>query len=519
MSGTELDFIVVGGGHNGLTCAAYLAKNGYKVLVLERRGIVGGCNVTEEIFPGFKTDLFSSVHIATQSSPALKDLELSRFGLEYVESDPSTMALYPDGKHLFFYKDIDRTVKEIARFSQRDAKTYPKFIEHWSMVRELMAATFYSPPLTISELLSVLGESDAEEFIRMMLTDCKSILDEWFESDYVKGPLAWWAGKNGSSMTSSATGLNASGIARTHAVGVKYPKGGSGMLSQALAAAVQHWGGTVRTDASVRRILVEGGEAKGVELDNSETLRSRFVVSNADPKTTLLKLVGAQHLNEELTGKVERIKIDAFESLVHCSMTGLPLYKAHPCETIGPCHIATAVICPSVDYYEKAYDAAKYGEIPEEPVVSLTIHTAVDPTRAPLGKHTLRIWAQTTPYTLSNNRNWDKEKDIFTEKLLGIANNYAPNLNQIISQKKTFTPLDIERTTSAPRGSGIHCEMGLSQMFSLRPAPGIARYKTPIKGLYLTGAGTHPGGGLSTAPGYNTAHQILEDLGPLNRTR
>ena len=508
----NFDATIVGGGHNGLTCATYLAKAGLNVLVLERRPIVGGCNVTEELFPGFKIDLFSSVHIATQSSPALKDLELARFGLEYVEADPSTMGLFPDGKHLFLYRDVERTVKEIAKFSEKDARAYPKFIEQWSMVRELMAATSYSPPPTVETLLSLLDSSDSDEFIRTMMTSCKEIFDEWFESDEVKGLLAWWAGKNGTSMTSDATGLNAAGVVRTHSVGVKYPRGGSGKLSQALAQAVLALGGSIRTSAPVKRILVQDGKTTGVELDTGEIIRSSIVVSNVDPKTTFVKMVGVEHLSEDLAHKVERIKATGFEGLVHCALRGLPRYTSHPCANIGPCHIATAVICPSVDYYERAYDAAKYGRIPEDPVVSLTVHSAIDGSRAPDGFHTLRIWAQSLPYALSNGRSWETEREVLTQRLLDMIRIYAPNIREIIQNWRTITPLDIENITGAPRGSGLHCDMTLNQMFSLRPAAGLANYRTPILGLYLTGAGTHPGGGLSTAPGYNTAHQLLLDL-------
>ena len=247
-------------------------------------------------------------------------------------------------------------------------------------------------------------------------------------------------------------------------------------------------------------------------IHTGEIIRSSIVVSNVDPKTTFVKMVGVEHLSEDLAHKVERIKATGFEGLVHCALRGLPRYTSHPCASIGPCHIATAVICPSVDYYERAYDAAKYGRIPEDPVVSLTVHSAIDGSRAPDGFHTLRIWAQSLPYALSNGRSWETEREVLTQRLLDMICIYAPNIREIIQNWRTITPLDIENITGAPRGSGLHCDMTLNQMFSLRPAAGLANYRTPILGLYLTGAGTHPGGGLSTAPGYNTAHQLLLDL-------
>ena len=516
-AGGKYDVVLVGAGHNGLTCAGYLSKKGLKVAVVEKNAKVGGATATEEFFPGHFSDPYSTVHIYTQFSPAMVDLELARFGLEYIEADPFMFCPYPDGKYLMFYRDLDKTAAEISRLSKHDGQAYPKFIK-WALgLRELMSTLSFSEPPPLDQMLSLMKFVDspevAAEFVWSTLTSARQVFDHWFESDYVKGALSYWAIQLGLAPSSPGSGLNAGMIARFHKVGCRFPKGGSGMLGVALERAVKHFGGTVFTNNGAKRILLENGGATGVELSDGTVLQSNIVISSLDPKATFLRLIGSEHLDEEFVGKVKRVKSTAVLLTMHVPLDGLPEYACYPSKGPAPCHNGCAVISPSAEYVDQAYMDGAQGRPSHNPTVMMLTHSVLDPTRAPAGKHTMHLAVQNAPYDLANGQHWDQIKDAYAERVFEVVSRYVPNFRKIAKGRHVITPLDLERRLGLPRGCDFYIDMSLDQMYGLRPMPGLANYRTQFANLYLTGAATHPGGGVTTAPGINTANAVLHDLG------
>jgi phytoene dehydrogenase-like protein len=515
-SGNKYDVVIVGAGHNGLTCAGYLSKAGLKVAIVEKNGKVGGATATEEFFPGHFSDPYSTVHIYTQFSPAVKDLQLPRFGLEYIEADPFMFCPYPDGKYLLFHKDLDRTASEISRLSKHDGQAYPKFV-NWALgMRELMSTLSFSEPPPLDQMLSLMKFVDspelAAEFVWSTLTSARQVFDLWFESDYVKGALSYWCIQLGLAPSSPGSGLNAGMIARFHKVACRFPKGGSGMLAVALERAVEHLGGTVVTNNGAKRILIEDNKAAGVELLDGTVLESNIVISSLDPKATFLRLIGKDKLDEHFIGKLNRVKSTGVLTTMHVPLDGLPEYKCYPSKGPAPCHFGCAVISPSAEYVDRAYMDAALGKPSENPTIMMLTHSVLDPTRAPAGKHTMHLAIQNTPYDLAGDQNWDQIKDAYAEHVFDIVSTYAPNFRKIAKGKHVITPLDLERRLGLPRGCDFYIDMSLDQMYGLRPMAGMANYRTQFNNLYLTGASTHPGGGVTTAPGINTANAVLHDL-------
>ncbi len=513
----KYDVVIIGGGHNGLTCAGYLAKAGMKVAVVEKNDKVGGATATEEFFPGHFSDPYSTVHIYTQFSPAVTDLELMKFGLEYIEADPFMFCPYPDGKYLMFYKDVDQTAAEISKLNKHDGAAYPKFV-NWTLgLRELISTLSFTEPPPLDQMLSLMKYVDspelAAEFVWSTLTSAKQVYDVWFESDYVKGALAYWTIQLGLAPSSPGSGLNAGMIARFHKVGCRFPRGGSGMLAVALERSFKHLGGTVYTGSGAKKIVVENGKAVGVELLNGISLRADIVISSIDPKATFLKMIGEENLTEDVIRKVKRVKSTAVLTTMHVPLDGLPDYACYPTGgNPAPCHHGCAVIAPSSDYVDQAYTDAAQGYPSKNPTIMMLTHSVLDPTRAPAGKHTMHLAIQNTPYDLADGRHWDKIKDDYAEHVFDIVTRYMPNFRKIAKGKFVVSPLDLERRLGLPRGCDFYIDMSLDQMYGLRPMPGMANYRTPFQNLYLTGASTHPGGGVTTAPGINTANAILHDL-------
>ncbi len=535
------DIIVIGAGHNGLTCAAYLAKAGYKVLVLERRHIVGGAVVTEtDLVEGFRLDTCSSYHVVINGTPVVSDLELEKFGLEYIEVDPWGFAPFPNGNHIMFYRDVDRTAESIARFSSRDAEAYRVFMRKWMRFNETMMAVFCAPPTVPGMAGAVLGHElkdgrwrslfqesltgplETARLLRTIFSPYGKVIRETFESEEVRAALSWLGAQSGPGPDEPVSGeLLAMQQSLYHLLGVRRPKGGSGMLTQALARCLEHYGGTVLVNQAVRQILVENERVTGVETVTGDRYFAPLIVSNAHVQTTLLKLLPEGVLRPGLKRRVENIKVaNGFGMTVRYGMDNLPNYTALPSEMVagkvqpGEQHHGMQMLCPSMDYLEKTYADAKAGRPPERPAVLAMTPSVVDPSLAPPGKQVLYIWAQTHPYRLSNGESWPVIKQREADKCLQVVEDFAPGIREAVVGQYIKTPPDLEEIGGLVRGNLMHIDMSIGQMFMLRPLPELANYRTPLKGLYLTGASTHPGGGVSGAPGYNTARRVLADLRP-----
>ena len=518
----QYDVIVVGGGHNGLVAAAYLAKRRLKVLMLERRDIVGGACVTEEPFPGYKVSTVS--YVCSMLMPQIiQELKLKEFGFG-IHPLEATFIPFPNGKHLFLWGDAHKSAQEIEKFSSRDAKAYLELVQFLARVTKFIEPLLLKPPpsLTSNSLTNLanlirLGirfrrqkEEDIFQEIKMMTMSIKDFLDERFESEEVKAALA------ADALIGAYAGPTTPGSAYLmvhYSLGAGewgYVKGGMGGITQALAQAAQQLGATIRTGAEVEHIIVKNGTAKGVVLTNGEEIMAKVIVSNADPKRTFLKLVGHQHLDENFGQEVKNIKMRDNAVRINCALSELPDFKAYLGEQPGPQYKGRFRIVPSIEYIEKAWDEAKYGRPSPKPFLSCSIPTMVEPNLAPPGKHILNIIAQYAPYHLKGTT-WDKIRDDFADRVIDTLAEYAPNVKSAIINRQVLTPLDFEERYYLTEGTIFHGEMSLDRLFFMRPVPSWANYRTPINNLYLCGSGTHPGGGIMGAPGYNAAHRIIKD--------
>ena len=521
----KYDAIIVGAGHNGLVTAAYLARAGRKVLVLERREMVGGCAVTEELWPGYRVSVASYLTSLMQEK-VVNDLELHRYGYAVDAKDPSFFSMFPDGRHLFMWQDSKRTLAELAKFSTKDAAAYPMFEEHLerlaAVVEKLLLETPPNfPPSGVGDLFDYLklaaklyglSAKDSVALVKIFTMSAAEFLDEWFDSDEVKVTLATDGviGANGGPR-SPGTAY----ILLHHCMGGVdgkrglwgFVRGGMGAVSDAIAASARAHGVEIRTEMPVSNILVENGKAAGVVLNNGDELRASIVVSNLDPKLTFLKLVAEKELPADFVLRIKQWRTEGTSMKINLALDGLPDFTCLP-GTPGPQHGATMHICPNIEYVERAWDCAKYGRPSERPLLELTCPTIYDPSLAPPGKHIMGIFLQYAPYTLREG-NWDDLREPYGDRVINLIAEYAPNIRDIVLHRQVLSPLDLERRFSITGGNIFHGEMSLDQMFVLRPAAGFANYRTPIKGLFLCGSGTHPGGGVMGAAGHNAAREIL----------
>jgi phytoene dehydrogenase-like protein len=509
---TVYDVAVVGAGHNGLVAAAYLAKQGLKVVVLEKSHSLGGCVRTAEIFPGYKVNVYSLEQYLIHATPIAEELELSRYGLRYYNVDPTIFAPFKDKKFMLFYRDLEKTLRHIESFSKHDAMAYRKFVEEFESFYELLATIGMSPPMSMLDLAIQLEGSQSDKLLQIFLTSAKEILDETFETEYVKVPIAF--------LGPAAIGLQPSQKGTGWTVGwhlsarrLARPYGGSGALIAALEKMLTYYGCDVLVNSEVQRIIVKNGKAIGVELEGGRKIESKVVLAACDPKQTFLRLIGEENLDSSFVEEVKKIKIaNGIAMKVDFSLDGVPTYSCNPISGVNECHSAAGFISPSLDSLEKAYDEYKQGNNPKEPGLMVALPSSLDPTLAPRGKHILSLETRYTPYKLSDGSNWDEIKDQVAEQLIEIYSEYAPNVKKIILNKYVASPVDWEKDLNLPRGNFFHVDMSIDQMFNLRPRANIARYKTPIDRLFITGAGTHPGGGVSGLPGYNASHLILAEL-------
>jgi phytoene dehydrogenase-like protein len=518
------DAVIVGGGHNGLVNAAYLARAGKRVLVLERRHLVGGAAVTEEVFPGFRFSVCSYV-VSLLRPEIIRDLDLPRHGLEILPLDGTLTPL--EGDHLWRTNDHARTRREIYRHSPLDAEAYDEYAKSMvDMARFVKPILSMVPPDPFAVDLRGAGDGfgmlrrfqalprrDQQNLIQLMTMSAADLLDQWFETDVLKATMS------ASGIIGTFLGVRSPGTAYVllhHYMGEidgafrswGLVRGGTGAISQAIAAAAREAGAEVRTEAGVERIRVKDGRAVGVALASGEEIEARAVVSSVDPHRTFLRLLEPKSLPAEFEEEVRRYKLRGSSGKVNLALDALPDFTCLP----GPgAHLRGAIsISPGLEYMERAYDDAKYGDFSRQPYVDIVIPSLTDPSVAPPGKHVMSCFVQYAPYALREGT-WDDKREAFGDTVIGAIARYAPNLPKVIRHRQVLTPLDLEREWGLTEGNIFQGELSLEQLFLLRPVPGWARYRTPVRGLYMCGSATHPGGGIMGASGRLAAGEILRD--------
>ncbi len=526
------DAVVIGAGHNGLVCAAYLARAGKSVLVLERRHLVGGATVTEEVYPGFKFSVCSYV-VSLMRPRIISELDLPRFGFELLPLD-GTLSPTPDGDYLMRWHDAEETRRELARFSTADAEAYEQFgklMYHLAMtVRPMLSATPPDPtslaPANLAALVGIgktFGRNVAHlyDLAKLMKMSSADFVEEWFESEPLRGSLS------ASGIIGTFLGPRSPGSAYVmlhHYMGEidgqfrawGLPRGGMGAVAESIAGAARSFGAEIRTEAPIERILVEGGVARGVVLEGGEEVRADTVVSSLDPKRTFLQLVGAEHLDDGFVSAIERYKIRGSSGKVNLALDALPRPTClegieHKTGFPVESYLRGAIsISPDIDYLERAYRDAKYGRFSRRPYMDIVIPTLADPSMAPPGKHVMSIFVQYAPYELAEGT-WEQQREAFGDTVIDTLAHYIPNLKDIILHRQVITPWDLEQKFGLTQGNIFHGELSLEQLFFLRPVAGWADYRTPLKKMYQCGSGTHPGGGVMGAPGRLAAQKILAD--------
>jgi phytoene dehydrogenase-like protein len=520
----KLDVIIIGGGHNGLVAAAYLSRAGKKVLVLERREMVGGCAVTEEIWPGYRVSTASYLTSLMQER-IVRELDLERHGYIVDAKDPAFFSAFPDGRHFFMWQDRAKTLAEIRKYSAHDAEIYPAYedqIERLSEVIEQLLLTTppHFPPaaMDLVDYLRLMGKMrglsarDIVALVKIFTQSAAEFLDEWFESEQVKVTLATDGviGANGGPRSPGTAYIllhHCMGGVAGHRGLWGFVRGGMGAVSEAIAASARSRGVEIRTNSAVAKVQVRDGRARGVVLANGEEIEASLVASNLDPKLTFLKLLDPGDLDPDFVRSIRNFRIEGTSCKINLALNGLPEFRAFP-GAPGPHHKATMHICPNIEYVERAWDDAKYGRPSERPLLELTVPTMYDPSLAPPGKHIMGIFLQYAPYTLREGT-WDELREPFGDRVIALIDEYAPGFSSKIEHRQVLSPLDLERRFGITGGNIFHGEMSLDQMFVMRPVAGWARYRTPVKGLFLCGSGAHPGGGVMGAPGYNCAREML----------
>jgi len=516
----DYDILIIGAGHNALVCGGYLAQAGHKVCLLERRHKVGGAVVTEEILPGYQFDLGGSAHILINHTPIVADLKLADYGLDYIDLDPLFFCPFPDGSHIMFWRDVDKTCESIAAVSPVDADNYRQFISDWQPIAQKMVESFLHPPTLGNigrHLLLNMGKGrlSSMEVLSDVLHGYGQFLRHRFVSPKVQAAIGWMAAQSGPPPTEPLSGPFALWHPMYHVSGMRRPRGGSGMLTQALARMIEAHGGTILTDMPVERILVENGRAVGVQTESGQTISAKTIVSGIHIHTTMRLLEGVD-IDAEKKNLLKKSRIgNGFGMIVRYAMDELPNYTALPSPadgSAGPQHTALQFVCPDLDYLDRSYGDYLAGRPSTEPAVISMTFSAVDPTLAPPGKHTLFLWGQYYPYELASGESWDEIGQREADRMLAKLAEYAPNVTGAVNGQLVEHPLYLERTLGLLRGNVMHLEMSIDQMFMMRPALTLSNYRGPLKGLYLTGASTHPGGGIMGAAGRNAAQVILKDL-------
>ncbi|MBE2221084.1 MAG: NAD(P)/FAD-dependent oxidoreductase [Anaerolineae bacterium] len=524
----QFDVIIIGGGHNGLVTAAYLAKAGLQVILLEKRPFLGGIASTEEFYPGFRVD--NVLHNAGMFRPQIvRDLFLKMQGFDWLSIDPVVFAPLPDGNQLTLWRDNAQTASEISRFSPVDGERFAEYNQIMSKFTEFLehalgrtppnlsqpSASNMTPWLGVGKNVLGLGGEDRYGFLRILPMSLEEFLSEWFESDVVQGVLAApgitclqqgpFSGGTTFNLLYHHLGQRLGGVSSLGVV-----QGGIGNLAEALSRAAQAFGADIRVQSPVVQVLVENGRSTGIRLASGAEIKAPIIVSGANPRHTFTQLVDPIELDVSFLRAVRNIKYRGSVAKLNLALSGLPTFTALPDGDTSRLH-GRIQISPSLIYLEKAYDAAKYGRFSEQPYLDIRIPSLADPTLAPNGQHVMSIHMQYAPFHLRES-DWTQQKETLTETILSTLSQYAPDLRSHILHSQTLTPLDLETHYGLADGGIYHGQMMLDQLLFMRPVPGWGYYRTPISGLYLNGAGTHPGGGITGEPGRLAAQEILKDL-------
>lgn len=534
------DCVVIGGGHNGLVTAAYLARAGKKVCVLERRAVLGGCACTESLWPGYRVSTAAYV-ISLLLPEIIRDLRLNHYGLKILPRVPSSFTPLLDGRSLLMGPDRQATRAEIAKFSERDAVQYERYtalLERVAAHLEPVLSQSAPDPLPLPknrrrigvakrmrdvrgmwglyQAMSELGD-DLPEAIELLTGAARPILERWFDAEVLRATLATDA------IIGAFASISAPGTAYVllhHVMGTAggergiwgYVQGGMGGLADALEAACRDLRVDIVREAEVTNIYTRDGQVRGVALESGRMIEATAVASSVDAHWTFERLIDPKDLPESFREAVERIDYASASAKINLGLSGLPNFTSLPGQDLGPHHHGTIHISPTLDYIERAYDDAKYGRPSEEPVLEITLPSSVDRSIVPDGKQLMSIFVQFAPYQLSGGKSWDDEKESFADRCIDVLARYAPNMPDIIEHRQVLSPLDLERTYRITGGNIMQGAMHLHQLFFMRPVAGWADHRTPVRGLYLCGAASHPGGGVMGACGRNAAVEMLRDI-------
>ena len=520
------DVVIIGGGHNGLVAAFYLAKAGFKPLVLERRPQTGGAAITEEFHPGFRGPI-----LAHSAGPlredVVRDMQLEKNGLRLIKPEVGVTALSPDGRALVLYSDIKKAAEEISKFSAKDAAKYPEFQQSLEKISKVIGDVLATAPpdidnpsngdlwsmLKTGRAIRNLGKKDMYRLLRWGPMAAADVAAEYFETELLRAVVAargifgtflgpWSAGSSLVLLLRAASDPHPAGSAW-------FAEGGMGAVTQAMAAAAKQAGAEIRSGVEVIEIRVKDGAATSVVLSTGEEISATAIVSNADPKRTLLKLVDSTHLSPDFVMKLQHYRMPGTVAKVNLALSGLPKFTALEGNTAA---LSSRIhIGPEIDYLERAFDESKYGEFSKQPYLEVAIPSLTDPSLAPAGQHVMSVYMQYAPFKLKSG-DWESQRRALGQTVVKTLAQYAPGLPQLILTHQIITPQDLADTYGLTGGHIFHGELALDQFFTMRPLLDWGRYKTPVENLYLCGSGTHPGVGLTGGSGANAAKEILKSL-------